>query len=272
MQRVFSAAGWVKVDADVKGTVLHGLIVSLSKESYLTMPMSQLYLFGRPQITAGRTPSHQRRRFSQSPAPLEAPFTVNGETLWSAPRLTMLVSSAISVTTASRIKLIRISTWSAIMSKNSYQHRTRRRSRPLSSRKPDEGSENRTGGSFHSSGQILILKLAESGKDLSASSTGYFDLSGTASRNDRQLTCCSLPQYFRRNIGTSQQQHDVLTPFIPRFQKCRRRGGSRRLGNNMFIDQQPADSVQHLVFTYQHDLIDQFTDRLDVRSDRRSRR
>jgi hypothetical protein len=38
MQRVFTAAGWVKVDADVKGTVLHGLIVSLSKESYLTMP------------------------------------------------------------------------------------------------------------------------------------------------------------------------------------------------------------------------------------------
>src|SRR6266446_2331349 len=29
MQRVFTAAGWVKVDADVKGTVLHGLIESL---------------------------------------------------------------------------------------------------------------------------------------------------------------------------------------------------------------------------------------------------
>ena len=49
MQRVFTTAGWVKVDADVKDTVLHGLIESLSKESYLTMPMSQLYLFGRPQ-------------------------------------------------------------------------------------------------------------------------------------------------------------------------------------------------------------------------------
>src|SRR6202030_796556 len=49
MQRVFTNAGWVKVDADVKDTVLHGIIGSLSKESYLTMPMSQLYLFGRPQ-------------------------------------------------------------------------------------------------------------------------------------------------------------------------------------------------------------------------------
>src|SRR6266849_7582482 len=49
MQRVFTTAGWVKVDADVKATVLRGVIESLSKESYLTMPMSQLYLFGRPQ-------------------------------------------------------------------------------------------------------------------------------------------------------------------------------------------------------------------------------
>src|SRR6267154_2194485 len=49
MQRVFTNSGWVKVDADVKATVLHGIIESLSKESYLTMPMSQLYLFGRPQ-------------------------------------------------------------------------------------------------------------------------------------------------------------------------------------------------------------------------------
>src|SRR5262249_48736564 len=35
MQRVFTTAGWVKVDSDVKGTVLHGIIGSLSKESYL---------------------------------------------------------------------------------------------------------------------------------------------------------------------------------------------------------------------------------------------
>ncbi len=49
MQRLFTSAGWVKVDADVRDTVLHGIIGSLSKESYLTMPMSQLYLFGRPQ-------------------------------------------------------------------------------------------------------------------------------------------------------------------------------------------------------------------------------
>jgi hypothetical protein len=49
MQKVFTTAGWVKVDADVKDTVLHGFLESMSKESYLTMPMSPLYLFGRQQ-------------------------------------------------------------------------------------------------------------------------------------------------------------------------------------------------------------------------------
>src|SRR5690242_3532167 len=48
MENVFTSAGWVKVDPDVKDTILHGILESISKESYLTMPMSQLYLFGRP--------------------------------------------------------------------------------------------------------------------------------------------------------------------------------------------------------------------------------
>jgi LssY C-terminus len=47
--QVFKDAGWVKVDKDTKGAVFHGLLESLSKESYVEMPMSVLYLFGRPQ-------------------------------------------------------------------------------------------------------------------------------------------------------------------------------------------------------------------------------
>jgi hypothetical protein len=83
MQHVFTTAGWVKVDADVKDTVLHGLIESLSKESYLTMPMSPLYLFGRSQdygwahaepISVVRSRNHLRL--------WKAPFQVHGQTLW----------------------------------------------------------------------------------------------------------------------------------------------------------------------------------------------
>src|SRR5262249_2231068 len=83
MQRVFTTAGWVKVDSDVKGTVLHGILGSLSKESYLTMPMSQLYLFGRPQdygwahaepISVVASRNHLRV--------WKAPFQVGGQTVW----------------------------------------------------------------------------------------------------------------------------------------------------------------------------------------------
>ena len=83
MQKVFTAAGWVKVDTDVRGTVLHGILESISKESYLTMPMSPLYLFGRVQdygwahaepikVVASR--NHLRM--------WKAPVEVDGQTLW----------------------------------------------------------------------------------------------------------------------------------------------------------------------------------------------
>src|SRR5580700_2388255 len=45
----FKAAGWVEVDRSVADTVLTGALATFSKEAYLTMPMSILYLFGRPQ-------------------------------------------------------------------------------------------------------------------------------------------------------------------------------------------------------------------------------
>jgi hypothetical protein len=49
VKAAFAVAGWVLVDRDVKDAVVEGLIASLSHQAYVTMPMSQLYLFGRPQ-------------------------------------------------------------------------------------------------------------------------------------------------------------------------------------------------------------------------------
>ncbi|MBZ5643183.1 MAG: LssY C-terminal domain-containing protein [Acidobacteriia bacterium] len=46
---VFKAAGWVQVDRSVSGTILTGALATLSKEAYLTMPMSELFLFNRGQ-------------------------------------------------------------------------------------------------------------------------------------------------------------------------------------------------------------------------------
>jgi LssY C-terminus len=49
VRAAFKAAGWVAVDKTVQDAVLHGLLSTLSHEAYTEMPMSTLYLFGRPQ-------------------------------------------------------------------------------------------------------------------------------------------------------------------------------------------------------------------------------
>src|SRR5262249_51099491 len=47
--QTFTTAGWVKVDTTVSNTVVSGLLNTLEKKDYLTMPMSTLFLFNRPQ-------------------------------------------------------------------------------------------------------------------------------------------------------------------------------------------------------------------------------
>jgi hypothetical protein len=83
MQSALKAAGWVTVDRNQKAAVLRGLISSLSKESYVTMPMSELRLWDRPQdfgyaqgdplrVVASR---HHFRIW-------KAPFDLEGQTVW----------------------------------------------------------------------------------------------------------------------------------------------------------------------------------------------
>jgi hypothetical protein len=45
----FKAAGWVSVNKSVQDAIVSGLMATLNKEAYTAMPMSTLYLFGRPQ-------------------------------------------------------------------------------------------------------------------------------------------------------------------------------------------------------------------------------
>ena len=173
MQRVFTTAGWVKVDADVKGTVLHGILGSLSKESYLTMPMSELYLFGRPQdygwahaepISVVRSRNHLRV--------WKAPFQVNGETLWVG-----AATHDIGFERDQRNNGITHKIDPDIDLEREYVEKT------LSSTglvaevshilpdNPMKEAKTATGGAFHSNGQVLVLKLADSGKDASISTS-----------------------------------------------------------------------------------------------------
>jgi len=167
MQHVFTTAGWVKVDADVSGTVLHGILGSLSKESYLTMPMSQLYLFGRPQdygwahaepINVVRSRNHLRI--------WKAPFQVSGETLWVG-----AATHDIGFERDQRNNGITHKIDPDIDLERDYVEKT------LSSTglitdithfvpdNPMKEAKTATGGTFHSNGQVLILKLDESAAD-----------------------------------------------------------------------------------------------------------
>jgi hypothetical protein len=171
MQKVFTAAGWVHVDADVKDTVLHGLLDSLSKESYLTMPMSQLYLFGRPQdygwahaepINVVKTRNHLRV--------WKAPFTVEGQTLWVG-----AATHDIGFERDQRNNSVTHKIDPDIDLERDYVEKTLTNTGLVAEishflpENPLQEAKTATGGSFHSSGQVLILKLANASKDLSAS-------------------------------------------------------------------------------------------------------
>lgn len=171
MQRVLTTAGWVKVDADIKDTVLHGIIGSLSKESYLTMPMSQLYLFGRPQdygwahaepIAVVASRNHLRL--------WKAPFTVNGDTVWVG-----AATHDIGFERDQRNNSITHKIDPDVDAERDYVEKTLSGTGLVAQvthflpENPMREAKTATGGSFHSNGQVLILKLGENEKDLSTS-------------------------------------------------------------------------------------------------------
>ena len=176
VQRVFTTAGWVKVDSDVKDTVLHGLIGSLSKESYLTMPMSQLYLFGRPQdygwahaepISVVASRNHLRI--------WKAPFAVNGGAAWVG-----AATHDIGFERDQRNNGITHKIDPDIDLERDYVEKTLLSTGLVAEvshflpENPMKEAKTATGGTFHSNGQVLILKLVDSGKDLSAAFTESF--------------------------------------------------------------------------------------------------
>jgi hypothetical protein len=171
MKKVFTTAGWVKVDSDVKETVLAGFIASMSKESYLTMPMSQLYLFGRSQdygwahaepITVVASRNHLRI--------WKAPFTVNGQMLWVG-----AATHDIGFEKDQRNNGLTHKIDPDIDLEKDYVRKTLSSTGLVAEvthflpKQPMLEARTATGGSFHSNGQVLVMKLAEAAKSTTAS-------------------------------------------------------------------------------------------------------
>lgn len=173
MARVFTTSGWVKVDADVKDTVLHGILGSLSKEAYLTMPMSPLYLFKRPQdygwahaepIAVVASRNHLRV--------WKAPFTADGLTVWVG-----AATHDIGFERDQRNNGVTHKIDPDIDLERDYVQKTLTSTGLVAEvahflpPNPMKEAKTATGGGFHSSGQVLILKLDETGKEPSPSVT-----------------------------------------------------------------------------------------------------
>ena len=83
VEAAYKAAGWVAVDKNVQDAVVNGLLRTLNREAYTEVPMSTLYLFGRPQdmsfaradpLLVAAERHHLRVWLSDK--------TVNGKPLW----------------------------------------------------------------------------------------------------------------------------------------------------------------------------------------------
>ena len=164
MEKVFTMAGWVKVDANVKETVLNGFLTSMSKESYLTMPMSPLYLFGRQQdygwahaepIAVVASRNHLRI--------WKAPFEINGLTLWVGAATHDVGfekdqrNNGLTHKIDPNIDLERDYVEKTLTSTGLVAEVTH-----VLPKDPMQEAKTATGGSFHSNGQVLVLKLGES--------------------------------------------------------------------------------------------------------------
>lgn len=164
MKQLFTAAGWVTVDADVKNAILSGVLGSLSKESYLTLPMSELYLFGRPQdygwahaepikVAASR---HHLRVW-------RAPVEAGGTTLWVG-----AATHDIGFERDRRNNGITHKIDPNIDFERQFVEQTLAATGLVSQFTyvlPDNPlleAKTATGGSFHSDGRVLVLKLNES--------------------------------------------------------------------------------------------------------------
>jgi len=81
--QVFSAAGWVQVDSSVQNTVVNAIFDSLEKKDYLTMPMSTLYLFKRPQDYGFAHAEPVRVAMSRNHLRVwKSPYLADGRPLW----------------------------------------------------------------------------------------------------------------------------------------------------------------------------------------------
>lgn len=171
-----ASAGWVTVDRTTKDAIFRGILASMSKQAYVTIPMSQLMMFNRPQdygyaqgdplrVIAAR---HHFRIW-------KAPFTVGSQTVWVGAgthdigfdrdqrngRVTHKIDPD---TDKEREYIVRSLTESGGVISTDYMTFT----------DPVKDAKTAHGGSFHSDGRTAVVYFAPDSNDTSDRFADYF--------------------------------------------------------------------------------------------------
>jgi hypothetical protein len=161
---VFKAAGWVKVDSSVQEAALTGLIDSLEKKDYLTMPMSTLYLFNRAQDYGFAHAEPVRVVMSRNHLRVwKSPYSAGGQTVWC-----VAATHDIGLEKDQRNNSVTHKIDPAIDGEREYVNNTLSNTGLVVARghvTPANAlteAKTATGGEFHSDGRLLVLVLKAS--------------------------------------------------------------------------------------------------------------
>ena len=167
VHRALDSAGWIQPDKSIKNAFMRGALESFSKEAYVTMPISNLMLFGRNQdfgyaqadpikVIASR---HHFRLW-------RAPFDVEGQPLWAGAgthdiglekdqrngKLTHKIDPAVD---GERDYIGQSLQQTGLVAKLDY----------MTPSNPVTEAKTATGGGFHSDGRTLVVYLQPDTQD-----------------------------------------------------------------------------------------------------------
>jgi len=161
--QVFARAGWVRVDRSVQDAVVNAVIDSLEKKDYLTMPMSTLYLFDRPQDYGFAHAEPVRVAMSRNHLRVwKSPYVVDGRPLWC-----VAATHDVGFERDERNNKVTHKIDPAIDGEREYVNDTLSRTGMVVQRthvtpaNPLTEASTATGGGFHSDGRILVLVLKD---------------------------------------------------------------------------------------------------------------
>ena len=165
MKKVFVDANWVLVDKTKTEATLHALLSTYSKKVYTEMPMSELYLYGRPQDYGfARAEPVQVVQSRHHLRIWKAPFEVGGQSVWVGAATHDIGfehdnrgQGALSITHKidPDVDKEREFVSQTLSATGEVAAATK-----VTPPDPLRTARTATGGSFHSDGQILVLQLA----------------------------------------------------------------------------------------------------------------